>query len=181
MLLMREAMKRLLRLTPFVAFSALTQAELEGVVSATFDAATASLDGRIAEPSVPEPTTAPDPSAVVTQVTSMTIAPPSVDGTFVDGSNRLDDLDRIGEVALDIARRTGRVTNLTLRDVVAIAPNEAREVLRGLVEGGKLVRQGVKRGTHYVVPVSATAPDPPRPELESALSWLLRRDGRSDG
>lgn len=181
MLLMREAMKRLLRLTPFVAFSGLSQIELEGVVSASFDAAAASLEGGTGNLPMPEATAAPDPSAVVTQVTSMTLAPASADATSVDSSERTDDLARIGEVALDIARRTGRVTNLTLREVVAIAPDEAREVLRGLVEGGKLVRQGVKRGTHYVVPGSATAPDPPRPELESALSWLLRRDGRSAG
>lgn len=181
MLLMREAMKRLLRLTPFVAFSGLSRTELEEVVTSSFDAAAASLEGRSVASTMPAATGVPEASPVVTQVISMPIAPPSGNGMPVAGSNRLEDLDRIGQVALDIARRTGRVTNLTLRDVVAISPDEAREVLRSLVNGGKLLRQGVKRGTHYVVPGSAATPDPPRPNLESALSWLLRRDRKNDG
>ena len=37
-----------------------------------------------------------------------------------------------GQVAVDIARKTGRVTNMMLREVLPISQDQAREVLQGL-------------------------------------------------
>jgi hypothetical protein len=181
MLLMREGMKRLLRLTPFVALSALREDEVADVVAATFDAAALSLEGRIVEPAVRHPAPVPEPSSVVTQVTIMPLAPASPAHPSQPEEQRAVDIEAIGQVALDIARRTGRVTNITLREVAGISAEEAREVFGALMARGDLLRRGVKRGTHYVVPGSPAAPDLPRPELESALSWLLRRDAKPGG
>ncbi len=86
---------------------------------------------------------APPPSPEVTDIPTMTIVKPEceVDNASV-ATGRADDFDEVAQAALDIARRTGRVTNLALREVVPITPEEARAVLQTLVERGELARLG---------------------------------------
>jgi hypothetical protein len=153
MRLMREASKRILRLTPFVAFGALTDAELAETVSVAFETAAGAIAGRtptrIVEASA---TRAPRPNAGVTQVTSM--IPQAVDGAIDPQGNESADnvIGAIAEVAVELARMTGRVTNIMLRNVAQITSDEARDVFKQLVDEGRLVRRGEKRGTHYIVP-----------------------------
>jgi hypothetical protein len=180
MMLMREAMKRLLRLTPFVAFGTLDDDELGLLVGDVFDAAAAGLAGEIAALPVRAPGRVRPSDPDVVEVPRLVIAPghPGEDGA---GPDHGDDFETVAQVAVDIARRTGRVTNSTLREVAAISAEEAREVFRLLMERGELVRCGVKRGTHYIVPdgdeprtSSSRAPGAP-PTGEGALRRLLRR------
>jgi hypothetical protein len=177
MQLMREAMKRLLRLTPFVAITSLSDEEVHGLVAATFDAAVAGLDGRSLEAATVRAAAAPDPSSVVTRLAPLVLTPtPAPDSPRVD-VRRAEEIEAIGEVALDIARRTGRVTNMALREVASITAAEAREVFGLLVSRGALVRRGTRRGTNYVVPETPASSAAPGGELESALRRLLRRRG----
>jgi hypothetical protein len=175
MLLMREAMKRLLRLTPFVAFWSLSGEEVADLVSETFDAAGAGLEGQAHRLSIAVPSAAPEPSSSVTQLPRI----PTVAAVTAEAASGLrPDLEEIAEVALEIAQRTGRVTNMSLREVVEINSEEAREVFAMLMSRGALVRRGIKRGTHYVLP---DAPVEPAPVVESgrqvnrALGRLLGR------
>jgi hypothetical protein len=201
MKLMREATKRLLRLTPFVAFAVLDDAEIRLLVSDTFDAASAGIAGDAIVVPVRGGDARRPASPEVTGIPTMTIAAPSGD-THTGGAaaRRIRNFDDVAQAALDIVRRTGRVTNITLREVVPITSDEAREVFQALMERGELVRRGVKRGTHYVlpepthssddadavdrvstpsVPPSAPPPavSPPRGQRpsETALRRLLRR------
>ena len=68
MQLMREAMKRVLRLTPFVAFPALSDVDLEAVVTDTFAAAVAGLEGRPLAAAERGVRPAPSPSPIVIRV-----------------------------------------------------------------------------------------------------------------
>jgi hypothetical protein len=145
---MREAMKRLLRLTPMVAFTSLDDIEVRDIVADTFDAAIGGMNG---EPVVPRPharRAVPQPSPDVVREDQLAVASPGVDSR---APIRGPDFDLVAQAALDIARRTGRVTNIALREVVSIESDEAREVFKDLVERGALVRRGVKRGTYYVL------------------------------
>jgi hypothetical protein len=188
MRLMREATKRLLRLTPFVALSALSSEEIATLVGDVFDVAAAGMTGRAS--SLPlragPPQPSPDPDVVAIPSLSIAARPASVEPDAT-GSRQPDAFEEVAQAALDIVARTGRVTNLALREIAPITPEEAREVLKTLVERGQLVRRGVKRGTHYVLPeTSHVPPDPvssntpmrpapkPRPS-ETALRRLLRR------
>ncbi len=172
MQLMREAMTRLLRLTPFVAFSALAHDDLVSLVAETFDAAQAPSGAR--GPVTPEERAAPDPSPVVSEIPSVSIN--SSDVSEVPSARSADrDFEVVGEVALDIARRTGRVTNMTLREVVPVTSPEARAVLTGLLSRGALERRGSKRGTHYVIPDASGTRNSSMSPTESALRRLLRR------
>ena len=194
MLLMREAMKRILRLTPFVSFFALSDAELRDAVLAAFDAAQAGLAGRAIPRVVEQPRTTPPASPLVTRVdTTVRAALGSTDDRELTAPGEASELELAAQVALDVVRKTGRVTNMTLREVVPISSDEAREVFQSLVASGRLVRRGVKRGTHYVLPEAAADPAPeaqqepglasrrplPQPSLsgrrETTLRRLLRR------
>jgi hypothetical protein len=189
--LMREATKRLLRLTPFVSLSSLSSDDVALLVRDTFDAAMAGLAGERASMPLRTPTDVPAASPEVTSIATMTITTEvSVDGR---GSKReLTNFDEVAQAAIDIARRTGRVTNVALREVAPITAEEARAVLASLVAEGRLLRRGASRGTHYVLPVASPEPrepaavpsvtlptrpsEPPEPKgNESALRRLIRR------
>lgn len=202
MRLMREATKRLLRLTPFVAFHALEEAQIKLVVSDAFDAAASGLAGASAVMPNRSSEFVPAPSPDVRPLPRLALTPPTdtPPATLTESAHAVN-FDEVAEAALSIAQRTGRVTNTSLREVVpVITSEEARDVFRVLIERGALVRRGVKRGTHYVIPdemdgtgspevrVAATAaPAPPSPPLaipppprqhrqsETALQRLLRR------
>jgi hypothetical protein len=192
MRLMREVTKRLLRLTPFVAFTVLDEGDLRLVVADAFDAATAGMEGasgamtqRVGAPGV-------EASSEVVAISTMTILP-DVESTAPRSSPRAraDGFEEVAQAALDIARRTGRVTNMSLREVVPITSEEARAVFQSLMAEGQLARRGVKRGTHYVLPDAqtngsdgssrgaASGRQPVRPPTgrpsETALRRLLRR------
>ena len=205
MRLMREATKRLLRLTPFVAFSALGLDQVTLIVSDAFSAAAAGLAGEAATmPARPGGLPA-SPSGDVVELQPLDIAVPSSQApeSLVEAA-RVMNFDEVAQAAMDIARRTGRVTNMTLREVVPfITSEEAREVLHVLVQRNELARRGVKRGTHYIIPAEldaikpttaapsdgrrgpASDPIPPAPQpsagrprqraAETALRRLLRR------
>jgi hypothetical protein len=189
MRLMREATKRLLRLTPFLAFTALAAAQVDIVVADAFDAALAGLAGRSA--GMPQRTSDPRPSASadVEDVAVLTTTDATPAQSHPAG-RRVMEFDDVARAAIDIARRAGRVTNTTLREAAPITPDEAREIFEFLMERNELVRRGKKRGTHYVIPEAQPvesdnlsephdrlAPEGPykqRPS-ETALRRLLRR------
>lgn len=169
MLLMREAMKRLLRLTPFVSFAALDEVNVQVVIEEIFNAAAAGLAGdtfaKIGRHQLATadstPAEVPESSPDVVAITRMTISSerPDVAWAPAAGPHAADDFDTVAEVALNIAQRAGRVTNEGLRAVVPISTDEARAVFRALMAKGGLVRRGVKRGTHYVIPDQGDAAD----------------------
>ena len=194
--LMREATKRLLRLTPFVAFSALEDEDVQLVVRDAFDTAAHGLAGRVAVMPIRSRETPYDTSPDVIVIERMSIVAEAHVPQPLGHRRRLNDFDDVAEAAMDIVRRTGLVTNIALREVVPITSDEAREVFASLMERGALVRRGVKRGTHYVLPETSEDADdvgqppsvpPPRPEpayvaprrplrpSETALRRLLRR------
>jgi hypothetical protein len=150
--LMREAMKRLMRLTPFVSFHALRDDELDAVVSTAFDSANAALKGVEAQaPKVPT-VFAPEPSPAVVQLERRDLGadetrPSEGDATPGD----LADISGVAAAAISIAKRTGRVTNVSLREATAVSPQEARDAFNFLIDAGVLARRGVQRGTHYVI------------------------------
>jgi hypothetical protein len=206
-LLMREAMKRLLRLTPFVTFAALDEEAVQLLVENVFTAAAAgiasgnaAIGGRhqIARTNSGVMIIPPTSPGVET-ISRMTISDRSDLAWAPPDSQVMDDFETVAEVALEIAQRSGRVTNEGLRAVVPITADEARAIFRDLIAKGALVRRGVKLGTHYVIPdpsdpsdgevtnvQSALIPDKPLPEpaptptasdrsTDTALRRLLRR------
>jgi hypothetical protein len=205
MRLMRDAMKRLLRLTPFIAFAALRDDEVHDVVEHCFNSAAAALSGesgdaggRHRSPTEAKFGTAssalPRVSQGVVAIERMTMS----EDEPVPGSSKstvTPDFENVAQTALGIARRVGRVTNTNLREIVPITSGEAREVLQTLVSEGLLARRGVRRGTYYVLADSADSVDkawPPQTPTEttelsemdasaatseSALRRILRRGG----
>lgn len=169
MQLMREAMKRLLRLTPLVAFQALADREMCAVVEHCFTAAAEGLAG--GESSVagrhrqtaghggtsPGPRAVPPVNSGVTVVERMTITDEDSAGAAEEEVN--PDFDIAASKALSIARRVGRVTNTSLRELVPITSGEAREVLKSLVREGRLASRGVRRGTYYILSDSVNTVD----------------------
>jgi hypothetical protein len=161
MQLMREAMKRLLRLTPLIAFTALDERGIESIVEEIFDAAAVGLSGqtpssagrhRAEGASSPTTTYRPQPASPgvvpIPRLTIIDVAfPPAATGDTI----REPDFEAAATTALKIVRSTGRVTNTNLREMVAITSEEAREVLQTLVREGTLARRGVRRGTYYVL------------------------------
>lgn len=154
--LMRQATKRLLRLTPFVSFASLTDDDVRALVTDVFDAADAGVQGR----PVPEPATrqshTPAPSPEIRALTQVDMGLDD-DARDASGSPPPEDLDEVKRAAIDIAKKTGRVTNTVLRELVHITPEQARQVFTILLNEGALVRRGVKRGTHYVLPDSGVS------------------------
>jgi hypothetical protein len=157
--LMREAMKRLMRLTPFLSFHALRDDELEAVVLRAFDSASAALKGVEAHAVSVPVFVAPEVSPAVVQLgrrdVDMHVGPASEPGGTVDAS----DISGVTAAAISIAKRTGRVTNASLREATAASPQEARDAFNLLVDTGVLARRGVRRGTHYVI-AKLTEDDP---------------------
>ncbi|MGE2689078.1 hypothetical protein [Mycolicibacterium pulveris] len=161
MQLMREAMKRLLRLTPMVSFAALDHNELELMIEEIFNAAAAGLSGQPADPtgrhraldaSVQSWTrTSPQPSAGILRIPRVTIADVAFPPRPATYTVKDQDFDGAASKAIQIARTNGRVTNSNLREMAAITSGEARDVLQALVRDGALARRGVRRGTYYVL------------------------------
>jgi len=169
MQLMREAMKRLLRLTPLMAFQALADHELRAVVEQCFTAAAEGLSGRgstgagrhrqtVEQDASRGPRELPSVSPGVTVIERMTITDEdSVGSTATVEVN--PDFDIAASKALSIARGVGRVTNTSLRELVPITSGEAREVLQSFVRDGLLASRGVRRGTYYILSDSVSAVD----------------------
>jgi hypothetical protein len=151
MRLMREATKRLLRLTPFLAFMALADEEVDLVVADAFDAALAGLRGQPAampqRTSEPRSEASPDVEGLAVLRTSETT---SRDSHSRDA--RTVEFEEVARAAIEIARATGRVTNTSLRELAVITSGEAREILQSLMERRELVRRGKGRGTYYEIP-----------------------------
>ena len=169
MQLMREAMKRLLRLTPLMAFQALADHELRAVVEQCFTAAAEGLSGRgstgagrhrqtVEQDASRGPRELPPVSPGVTVIERMTITDENSVGSTVT-EEVIPDFDIAASKALSIARGVGRVTNTSLRELVPITSGEAREVLQSLVRDGLLASRGVRRGTYYILSDSVSAVD----------------------
>lgn len=159
MKLMRDVMKRLLRLTPFVSFSALDGSGLQGVVADTFDSAIVGMGGRAPSRAAEQASAAPRVSPDVTQLEKIVLGDPDqeAESDAVDDGRHTAEFSTVAQAALAIARRTGRVTNATLREAVPITSEDARHVLKALTTQGLLISRGVRRGTHYVIPDAAAA------------------------
>ena len=190
MQLMREAMKRLMRLSPFTSFLALDAVEVDQLVEATFDAAIAGLRGE----HTPLPTFEVrhrDASTDITRVDTALGAEATARPSDEERDGAITDLE---PTAVMLARSAGRVTNITLREATGLSAPEAREVLMGLVGRGVLARRGVRRGTHYVIADREDASDrsarlvpdrwgssdadpPPRADGEQATEGVPQRDG----
>lgn len=179
MQLMREAMKRLLRLTPLVAVQALNDDQVRAVVENCFTAAAEGLAGgesggpgrhrqviaHDASPSTPEvPTVSPG----VTVIERLTITDEAIASS--GAAEVTPDFDTARSKALAIARGIGRVTNATLRELVPITSGEAREVLQSLVRDGLLASRGVRRGTYYILSESTSGVDRAWPPASAPLS-----------
>lgn len=192
MMLMREAGKRLVRLTPILDFFALSDAELAQIVDAVL--AAAADGGNVAVFEEDGPPIAPSDMVERAERLAPVAAPRSEEGPETEFDTAA--VEEYREVALGIAGRTGRVTNSTLREVVPLEPADARRLLQSLVESGALSRRGKAKGTYYVLPgdqaerddaESLTAAEQPlaadagtHPEAsqpESALRRFLSRRG----
>lgn len=179
MQLMREAMKRLLRLTPFITFAALSNEEVQNIIADVFDAAAEGIaGGEIAEAGRHRRestvdtfvTSVPDTSPNVVKIPKLTVGnAPDVAWPPSTAPQLADDFETVAQVALDIAQRAGRVTNEGLRAIVPVSADEARQVFRALMERGELVRRGVKLGTHYLIP----DPEEPQDVSSSGASGSL--------
>lgn len=174
--LMRETTKRLLRRTPFVDHACLDATDLTFEVRAAVDASAAAILGRPAPATPPPgPVAASPASAAVRPVLRQTIAddqeptpdpeadgepaglvPPASRPAPEDGTRSVLTRSQAAAVAVDLAARSGQVTNMTLRNLLGLEATEARSILQGQVDAGILVRRGQKRGTHYVLAASAS-------------------------
>lgn len=165
MQLMREAMKRLLRLTPLVAFQALNGDQMRAVVENCFTAAAEGLAGgesssagrhrqTIGYGASTDSHELPSVSPGVTVIERLTISDEATMGPAT-AEEVNPDFDLATSKALAIARGVGRVTNTSLRELVPITSGEAREVLQSLVRDGLLASRGVRRGTYYILSESA--------------------------
>lgn len=152
MRLMREATKRVLRLTPFMSFPALSREQLQVVVGDAFDAASAGLEGKVS--TMPVRMGAGDlaPSPTITELVTVAGDETIDDRQGDTPQGRVTSMEEVAEAAIEIAKRTGRVTNTALREAAPVTSEQARRVFAGLMEEGALVRRGVRRGTHYVLP-----------------------------
>ncbi|WP_133259384.1 DUF6339 family protein [Mycobacterium colombiense] len=170
MKLMREAMKRFVRMTPFTSFAAMDDKQLQFIVEDTFDAAAAAIAGQEATTARHRSSDAhralpPPPPASHGVVAIQRFSIVEAQHSDPSAESPVQGFEAVARVAIDIARRTGQVTNVGLRQVVPITGEEAREVLRTLVDRGHLARRGVKRGTHYVIPEDSRVDDSPGPTV----------------
>lgn len=161
MQLMREAMKRLLRLTPLVAFQALNDDQMRTVVESCFTAAADGLAGgesvsagrhrqAIGYNASGSTHELPPVSPGVTVIERMTFTDEAT-VSLASAEEVNPDFDVATRKALAIARGVGRVTNASLRELVPITSGEARQVLQSLVRDGVLASRGVRRGTYYIL------------------------------
>jgi hypothetical protein len=183
MMLMRDAGKRLVRLTPIVDFHALDRAELQDIIRTVLEASSAG--GPLPQPTPHDDATAPVVSDGVEQLPDTPRLDQTPEETGSDEELPVE-VSELYEIALAIARRTGRVTNVMLREVIPIEPDDARRVLQDLVARGELRRRGQTKGTHYVLPseevsaekeaaVTRPTSTPDRPSVPSTLRRYLRR------
>lgn len=147
MFLMREAGKRLVRLTPIVDFYALDQAQLDAMMGDILNAA-ATGDPM---PAAPPLVRAAQASIGVEQTTRAPVLNPPQEAAAGAEEVVTADLEELFAVAVGIARRTGRVTNRALREVAPVDQMAARRVLQELVQRGSLARRGQAKGTYYVI------------------------------
>ncbi|WP_141564392.1 DUF6339 family protein [Mycolicibacterium palauense] len=201
MLLMRDAMKRLLRLTPFIAFEALDDEDVRVVVEQCFNSAAAAISGEtvgISGRHRPQPEPPLNPADItpwaaspgVVSIDRMTMSAEGVrPAASIQSRSFTSDFEDVAQTALGVARRLGRVTNGNLREIVPITSGEARDVLQSLVAKGLLARRGVRRGTYYILSESTEALDASSPpssppcrvpnegptSSDAALRRLLRR------
>jgi hypothetical protein len=180
MQLMRDAMKRLLRLTPLVALQALNDDQIRTAVENCFTAAADGLAGgksgsagrhrqTIRDDAAPSIRGLPPVSPGVTAIERMTITDEAT-ANPASAEEVNPDFDVATSKALAIARGVGRVTNASLRELVPITSGEAREVLRSLVRAGLLASRGVRRGTYYILNESTSALDRAWPPAPTPLS-----------
>lgn len=135
--LMRDVMKRILRLTPFIELASLDDATLEGVIdSQLVDSGMALGVAGLAQVAWGESVVAREADfSNVTRASSASVSQSD---------------ESLAELAVRVARSVGRVTNITLREAADIDRDRAREVLAALVDSGELSRRGARRGTYYV-------------------------------
>lgn len=180
MQLMREAMKRLLRLTPLVAFQALNDDQMRTVVESCFTAAAEGLAGgesgsagrhrqTIGYNASASTHELPPVSPGVTVIERMTFTDEAT-VSLASAEEVNPDFDVATSKALAIARGVGRVTNTSLRELVPITSGEAREVLQSLVRDGLLASRGVRRGTYYILTDSGGAVDRAWPPASTPLT-----------
>ncbi|MFN8228935.1 MAG: hypothetical protein U0R18_19690 [Mycobacterium sp.] len=182
MQLMRDAMKRLLRLTPVVAFPGLSDEDLRTIVEQCFTAAAEGVSGgepeRAGRHRLPAQIETgedrwdiPHVSPGVTAIDRITI--PETAGSVGSAPAASPEFDSVAKTALAIARNAGRVTNTSLRELVPITAGEAREVLKALVQDGLLASRGVRRGTYYVLSDSSAYVDkawPPKADFSTGVT-----------
>lgn len=177
MAVMREAGKRLIRLTPIMDFHSLEDCELNDLLKVV-------LEVSITGGPLPPPcwTVGEEAPRVSGSVELVSAGPPPRDTTTPDQRACSGEHHAI---ALDIARRAGRITNATLRDSLGIDAQDARRILRELVERGELRRLGQTRGSHYVLASESSlerrpdAPGPPAPSWRPAEPAHMTPQGRS--
>lgn len=170
MMLMRETAKRLLRLTPMVEFHALNGDELTSFVDEII--ALAATGGALAAPAaVPSVPRVSDNVEVIPRMPAVDHAHGIHDGPSTPRSE--EELPDHFAAAIQIARRTGRVTNSSLREVVQVDAPSARGILQTLVERGELIRRGRAKGTYYVLPSEAAGEEvEPSSEPESRIGTV---------
>lgn len=189
MQLMREAMKRLLRLTPLIALQALADHELREVVEQCFTAAAEGLAGgessgagrhrqTVSHDASLGPRELPPVNPGVIVVERMTIADEDSASAAAEEVN--PDFEFAASNALSIASRVGRVTNASLRELLPITSGEAREVLQSLVRDGLLASRGVRRGTYYILNDSVAATDQAWPPVTTTVVDQQTRTERSE-
>lgn len=92
------------------------------------------------------------------------MAPPPRRAFRTRSTRRTVDPDQAATV-MDYVRHHGRITRAQAAELWAVEPMEAGTILAMLVENGELLRLGERRGSHYVLPETATAVDRPRRAL----------------
>lgn len=184
MILMRETTKRILRRTPFIDYSSLHEHDLALQVGSAVTAAAAAIMGEPAPPRSDPANRQVPASPDVEVLTSIDIVEPSTAATIDDhppikagGRSTIFTTDQAGAVAVDVARRTGRVTNEVLRSLLAIDREGAGAILRRQVDKGTLVQHGRKRGTYYALPLEID--DQPTPPDDESTTPGTTVTGRS--
>lgn len=156
MMLMREACKHIVRITPIIDLFALDDATLRLLLNAILDAA--STASALVFPSSTGAVPAPEASDGVERVTALAAAD-IPDADVGSGGELPEDVAELANIAIGLAQRAGRVTNESLREIVPLDALAARRLLQGLVKRGELNRRGQARGTYYVV--AQSSPDTP--------------------
>lgn len=155
MLIMRDAMKRLTRLTPFTSLDVLDRPEIDRMVDGVMREAIAALTSR--EPVRPHPSE------------TGTAAPtaPAVPAATAE----------VDKVALGIAARAGTVSVTTLREATGLDASGARGALTALVERGLLTPRGTGSSADYGLGAATSRSDlAPRGRLVGSLRRAIRRE-----